>query len=321
MADKIYDILIIGGGPAGLTAGLYAGRARMEVAVIEKMMSGGQVLITESVDNYPGFPGGITGPELMERMEKQAKDVGLEILQDEVTAVRPRPADEGCPHKAFTVSTTSGAEHTALAVIVASGAEWRHLGIPGEDAYRGRGVSYCATCDGPLFKNKDVVVIGGGDTAVGEAAFLTKFADKVTLIHRRDRLRATKILQEELSANTKCELRLESVPVEIRGSKIIESIDVKNVHTGKISTISCSGVFIFIGLDPINGPVKGKVDVDNKGYILTDNDMRTSLEGVFSCGDVRAKALRQIVVATGEGAQAAFSAQHYVERLKGTAYV
>jgi len=315
MAD-IYDIAIIGGGPAGLTAGLYACRGRMKTVLVEKMACGGQVLITDTIENYPGFPEGIKGPDLADWMTKQAERFGLEVRLDEVKSIGLKKGEK----EPFSVKLADGSEIRSLSVIAAMGASWNKLGIPGEKELTGRGVSYCATCDGPLFKGKEVVVVGGGDTALEDALFLTKFAGKVTIVHRRDRLRATKILQERAVTNNKIELCLNSVATEVLGKSKCEGLKVKDVKDGKEKTLKADGIFVLIGISPNSEAVKGILKLDDRGYIITDDDMRTSVEGIFACGDVRKKLLRQVVTATGDGATAAFNAQHYVERIKGVEY-
>ncbi len=318
MKEDKYDIVIIGGGPAGLTAGLYVQRAQMKAILIEKGLPGGQVLLTEAIENYPGFPEGITGRKLMEKMKKQACKIGLEIVRDEVVEIKTQ--EGGKEGRVFHLASADGREYTALSLIISTGATWRHLGVPGEDKFQGKGVSYCATCDGPLFKNKKVVVVGGGDKAAEEAIYLTRFASEVTLIHRRDRLRAAKILQTAFRRSKKIKLCLGSVVTSIEGGKTVEKVKVKNVKDGGEKDIECQGIFIFIGITPNSSLIKDKVGLDEQGYIITDNDMQASAEGIFACGDVRKKTLQQIVVAAGEGAQAASSAQKYVEKLKGVSY-
>jgi thioredoxin reductase (NADPH) len=314
--DNVYDIVIIGGGPAGLTAGIYSARARMKVLLLEKMICGGQVLIADLIENFPGFPSGTKGPELADLMLKQAQAVGLEILTRDVDKVTLKRSEKD----PFVIHTAEGDTFQALSIVVSTGANWNALGVLGEDKLRGRGVSYCATCDGPLFKNRDIVVVGGGDTALGDAIFLTRFANKVTVVHRRDKLRATRIIQERAFANKKIEFCLKSVVTEIIGSAKVEGVKVKDVSTGDEKVIKADGVFVLIGLSPNSGIFKGLLEFNEKGYIKSDEDMRTSVDGIFACGDVRKKSLRQIVTAAGEGAAAAVSAEHYVERLKGTAY-
>jgi len=318
MKQELHDIIIIGGGPAGLTAGLYARRAGMETVLLERYLPGGQMLLTERIDNYPAFPDGVTGPELAERMKAQACGVGLIIEQNNVIEIKEEKYKEF--RKTFRIIIESGEEYRGLSIIFATGAAWKHLDVPGEEKFTGRGVSYCATCDGPMFKNKKVAVVGGGDKAVEEGMYLAKFASEVTLIHRRDRLRAAKILQEALTKNNKIKLCLNSIISSIEGDKVVSGVKVKNTRDGAEKDIPCQGVFIFVGIKPNSVLLKNMVKTDEKGYILTDSDMNTSSEGIFACGDVRKKTLQQVVVATGEGAQAAVSAQRYVETLKGTAY-
>ncbi len=315
MSD-IYDIIIIGGGPAGLTAGIYSARARMKTLLLEKMICGGQVLMADLIENFPGFPCGTKGPELADLMLKQAEAVGLEISTRDVNKITLKKNEKD----PFVIETAEDDTFKALSVIISTGANWSALGVPGEEKLRGRGVSYCATCDGPLFKNKDIVVVGGGDTALGDAIFLTRFANKVTVIHRRDKLRAAKILQERVLMNKKIELCLKSVVTEISGNARVEGIKVKSVSTNEEKVIKADGVFVLIGLSPNSGIFRGLLKLDEKGYVWSDEDMRTSVDGIFACGDVRKKSLRQIVTAAGEGATAAVSAEHYVERFKGTAY-
>ncbi len=313
---ETYDIAIIGAGPAGLTAGLYASRARMKTILLEKAVCGGQILITDTIENFPGFPGGIKGPELADWMFKQASHFGLEVKSAEAGGLVLKDK-EGGP---FFVELIDGARLGTLSVIISTGATWNSLGIPGEKELTGRGVSYCATCDGPIFRGKDVAVIGGGDTALEDALFLAKFAAKVTIVHRRDRFRATKILQERVFADHKIDVRLNSVALGITGTRKCEALEIKDIKTGVAGSIKVSGVFVLIGMAPNSGIFKHAVKTDDKGYILCDNDMKTSAGGIFACGDVRSKLLRQVVTAAGDGATAAFSAQHYVERLKGVEY-
>lgn len=314
--NEIYDIVIIGGGPAGLTAGIYASRARMKTLLIEKMACGGQVLIADRIENFPGFPDGIKGPDLAEWMSKQAGRFGLEVKTVEAKKIIPKNSEK----EPFSIELSEGQALKASAVIIATGAKWNSLNVPGEKELSGRGVSYCATCDGPLFRGKDVVVVGGGDTALEDAIFLTKFANKVTIVHRRDKLRATKILQERAFANKKIEMCLGATCAEILGNTRVEGVKVLAVNTGDKKTLKADGVFVLIGLSPNSDSVKGLIKLCPKGYVLTDEEMKTSVDGIFACGDVRMKMLRQIVTATGDGAIAATSAEHYVERLKGIEY-
>jgi len=314
--EIIYDAIIIGGGPAGLTAGIYLSRARMNTLLIEKALPGGQVILTEVIENYPGFPHGIAGPELMQKMEEQAVGFGLKIEYGEVEEIRIK---EGKEDKVRIVKINNK-EYKTLTIILASGAEASKLEVPGEEELRGRGVSYCATCDAPFFKDQKIVVVGGGDTAIEEALYLTKFVREVTIIHRRDRLRATKILQERVFANKKINFAWDSVVTKILGNEKVEGVLVQNKKTGEEREISCQGVFVFMGNIPNSKFLKELVELGKKGYILTDDNMMTSQEGIYACGDVRRKLLRQVVTACGEGATAAFAAQKYIEELKGVSY-
>ncbi|MDP3804219.1 MAG: FAD-dependent oxidoreductase, partial [Candidatus Omnitrophota bacterium] len=266
MSD-IYDIVIIGGGPAGLTAGIYASRARMKTLLVEKMVCGGQVLVTDRIENFPGFPDGIKGPDLADWMHNQAKRFGLEVKTAEAKKIAPKMSEK----EPFLIELSGGGAFKASAVIIATGAKWNLLKVPGEKELSGRGVSYCATCDGPLFRGKDIVVVGGGDTALEDAIFLTKFANKVTIVHRRDKLRATKILQERALANKKIEMCLGSVCTEIIGKSKVEGIKVKSVRTDEEKLIKTDGVFVLIGLLPNSEIVKGLVDMCEKGYIKSDD--------------------------------------------------
>jgi len=307
-----YDVVIVGGGPAGLTAGLYAARGALKTLILEKLLPGGQAATTYWIDNYPGFPEGVSGPQLMMSMKDQAIRFGLEIEMDEATDLLVN--EEG-----FAVVGQNG-KYTAHAVIVASGATVARLGVPGEEELRGKGVSYCATCDGAFFRDEELVVVGGGDAAVEEGIYLTKFAKKVHVVHRRDRLRATRAIQERAFKNERMDFIWDTVVEEILGDQTVEGVHLRNVKTGEVRELACKGVFIYVGNIPNSNFLKGKVEMDKKGYIVTDNDMATSQNGVFACGDVRKKALRQVVTACGEGAAAAFSAEQFVEEKKGIAY-
>lgn len=312
----IYDIVIIGGGPAGLTAGIYAARARMNTLLLEKLICGGQILTADVIENFPGFPCGINGPDLADFMLKQAEHFGLVISTREAKTILPGKKERD----PFTIKTAEDDKIETLSVIISTGASWNALNVPGEEKLKGRGVSYCATCDGPLFKGKEVVVVGGGDTALSDAIYLTRFANKVTVVHRRGALRATKILQERAFTNKKIEFSLKSIVTEIIGNNKVEGIKVKDVATSKEKNIKADGVFVLIGQSPNSENFKGTLKLDEKGYIVSDEHMKTSVDGVFACGDVRSKPLRQIVTAAGEGATAAVSAQHYVEHIRGIEY-
>ncbi len=303
----MYDVIIIGGGPAGLTAGLYTSRARLKSLLIEKAFTGGQVMTTEWVENYPGFEDGISGPELSQKMEKQATKFGLEITQGSVL-------DISLNGKIKKITLEDNTQYETRSIILATGSNPRPLKIEGEDKYRGRGVSYCATCDGAFFKGEKLAVIGGGDSAVEEGLFLTKFAETVYIVHRRDRLRATKVVQERAFANPKIKFVWNSVPEKIEGDDSgIKSIHIKNLKTGEQSSLDVGGVFIYIGYNPNIEFLKGLVDLNRNNYIVTDENMSSSSPGIFVAGDVRAKPLKQIATAVGDGATAAMAADKYIE--------
>ncbi len=303
----LYDILIIGGGPAGLTAGLYSSRARLNTLLIERGLPGGQVMTTELVENYPGFDEGILGPELSARMEKQARKFGLEIIQAPVQKI-------SLQEKVKIISLEGDHDdYKAKSIIVATGAHPRLLGIKGEGELRGKGVSYCATCDGAFYRGKDIAVVGGGNSAVEEAVFLTKFAETVYVIHRRDQFRADKIAQERAFANEKIKFIWDSVVEEIRGEDGVTSLLIKNKKTQEESVLDVQGIFIYIGYIPNTEFISEFVALDNENYIITDNNMCTSVPGIFSAGDVRANSVKQISVAVGNGTTAAISAAKYIE--------
>jgi thioredoxin reductase (NADPH) len=302
---KTYEVIIIGGGPAGLTAGLYTSRSRLRTLLIETGLFGGQITTTELIENYPGFPQGINGAELSQMMEEQAKRFGLETVNQEVLEVRLE--------EDWKVVRTHESDYYSEALIISSGTEYRKLGIPGEDAFIGKGVSFCATCDGAFFKDSRIVVVGGGDSAITEALFLTKFSKEVTIIHRRDALRATKIYQERAFANPKIKFLWNSVVQEIKGDKMVQSILVKNVKTNEVKEFQTDGVFLFVGISPRTQFLKGLVQMDEGGYILTNENGETSVKGIFAAGDCRKKLLRQVTTAVGDGATAAFAAEKYLE--------
>jgi thioredoxin reductase (NADPH) len=307
MPQADYDLIIAGGGPAGLTAGLYAGRAMLKTLLLERMILGGQAASTFLIENYPGFPDGIPGPELSQAMEKQARNFGLVIESGEINALRP--AD-----KLWEIET-GGRAIRSKAVIITTGVEPHKLGVPGEEELRGRGVSYCATCDGPFFRNQEIAVVGGGDSAVDEAIYLTRFAGKVYLIHRRNALRAEKILQDRAFKNPKIEILWDTVVTKVVGQNGVDGLEIRNVKTQALRELKVGGVFFYVGWLPLTGFLKGIVPLDPAGYVVTDANMATSAPGVFAAGDVRQKTLRQVATAVGDGAIAAFSAEKYIESL------
>ena len=298
------QLVIIGGGPAGLAAAIYAGRSELDGLLLEKLSPGGQVLITDRVDNYPGFPDGITGFDLVDKMAAHARKFGIEEKNGEVTRIT-RQDDSS-----FVISLAGDEDILTQTIILATGATHRALGVKGEEELTGRGVSYCATCDGPFFRDQVVAVVGGGDSAVQEAIFLTKFAKKVYVIHRRDELRATKVLQKKAMENPSIEFVWGSMVQEIIGSENVEAVKILNKRTGKESSLEVQGVFIFVGIQPNTGFLKGLVDMDERGFIRTDEWMRTSERGIYAAGDCRLKPLLQIVTAVSDGATAAFAVEH-----------
>jgi thioredoxin reductase (NADPH) len=315
--ENVLDILIIGGGPAGFTAGLYASRAGLKTLLIEGGTTMSQISYSELVENYPGFPEGIGGFDLVDRFRKQAVHFGTKTVTADVTSLGRK---ELSAIPAWEVAA-GGVNYQALAVIIATGTSWRKLGVPGEDVFVGRGISYCATCDAPFFRDKTIAVVGGGDTAVQEAIYLTNFAKKVTIIHRRDRLRATAILRDRALANPRIDFAWNAVVEEIKGNDAVTSVVIRDVQAAsQRRELPVDGVFMLIGLDPNTDFLRGTVDVDKGGYILTDASMKTSAKGIFACGDCRNTTLRQVVTACGDGATAAVSAQHYIENIKGESY-
>ncbi|MGB9812699.1 MAG: thioredoxin-disulfide reductase [Thermovenabulum sp.] len=300
-----HDLIIIGGGPAGLSAAIYGARARLDTVVVEKMYAGGQAAITDRIENYPGFVEGIGGMELTEAMKMQAERFGAKFVNGEVQKIIPK--EDG-----FEV-VLKNEQLKAKAVILAMGAEARKLMVKGEKEFTGRGVSYCATCDGAFYTDRKVVVVGGGDSAIEEAIYLTKFAESVTVIHRRNELRATKILQERAFSNEKIKFLWDSVVEEIRGKDAVEEIVVKNIKTGEEIIYPTDGVFVAIGWEPNSEIVKDLVKLNERGYIVTDENMATNVPGIFAAGDIREKALRQVITAAADGAIAAVSAEKYIE--------
>jgi len=306
--DVDYDLVIIGGGPAGLTAGLYAARARLNTLLVEKIAPGGQILVSDWIENYPGFPEGISGIDLVQKMTEQVKKFDLNIETNEVISF-----DTSEQIKKIKLNDRIIKTH---AVIIATGASPQKLGVPGEDTFYGKGVSFCATCDGPFFKDRVLAAVGGGDTAVQECLFLTKFAKKVYLIHRRNQLRANKSLQERAFANKKIEFIWDSVLLGIEGLTNVEKISVKNIKNGNIKSLSVDGCFIWVGINPNTEFLGGAIKLDEAGFIVADLNMETSVPGVFAAGDVRNTPLRQIATSVGDAAIAVASAEHYIEKLK-----
>lgn len=314
--EQVHDLVIVGGGPAGFTAGLYGARAGLKTLLMEGASTVSQITVTDLIENYPGIPEGINGFDLIERFKKQARQFGADMVSgDAGTIVKTRwNGIEGWEVR------TGGKSYGALAVIVATGAHWRRLGVAGEETFIGKGVSFCATCDGPFFRDREVAVVGGGNTAIQEALFLTHFARKVTVIHRRDRLRATGILAQRAFDNPKIDFAWNAVVDEIAGAEGVQAVRIRDVKTSEIRTIPAEGVFIFVGLIPNTDFVRGLVDLDSGGHIVVDANMRTSAKGIFGCGDCTGKLLRQVITACGDGATAAYAAQLYVEDLKGESY-
>ena len=304
--DRAYDVIVIGGGPAGLSAGLYASRARLSTLLIEKAIFGGQIANAAHVENYPGFPDGISGLELSQVMYRQAMKYGLETISDTVTAIE-------LSEKGKVVKTSEG-DYLAKAVIIAGGAAPKRLDVPGEARLLGKGVSYCATCDGPLFGDRNVAVVGGGNSAVDEALVLTRFASKVTLIHRRDQLRASRLHQERVFANQKMEFLWDTVVEEILGQDRVDGLIVRNVKTGEGSTLEISGVFVYVGLHPSSEFVRGFIPLDSEGHIPVSEEMSTEAAGIFAAGDIRQNSPRQVITAAGDGATAALSAERFLSQ-------
>jgi thioredoxin reductase (NADPH) len=312
--DDVRKVLIIGSGPAGFTAALYAARADLRPVVLKGLEAGGQLMLTTDVENYPGFADGIMGPELMDQMEKQASRFGAEILPVHVTEAdlssrpyRVRAGDQ---------------EWRAETLIVATGASARWLGVPGEDALRGRGVSACATCDGFFFRDRELIVVGGGDTAMEEALFLTKFASKVTIVHRRDEFRASKVMQARVAANERVDVLWDTVVEQILGGDEVTGVRLRNVRTDEASERPIDGVFVAIGHDPNTSLFAGQIDTDDEGYLVVQEPRTlTNLPGVFAAGDVTDRTYRQAVTAAGQGCKAAIDAERYLEELAHAAGV
>ena len=306
-----YDILIIGSGPAGLTSAIYAGRALVKTLVLGGRLAGGQLMLTSGVENFPGFSDGIQGPDLMMEMRKQAERFGAEIIDEDVESVDFKSR----PIRAYAGDRT----YTAKAMIIATGSSAKWLGLPSETKLRGRGVSSCATCDGYFFRDKRVVVVGGGDTALEESLFLTKYASEIMLIHRRDKFRASKIMQSRVTSNPKIKLILNSVVEDVLGANKVEGVRVRNVKMNEQSILPCDGLFVAIGFQPNTKMFEGRIELDEKGYAIVKGETESSVEGVFVAGDVRDYRYRQAVTAAGEGCKAAMDALAYLEEQKAIA--
>lgn len=303
-----YDVIIIGAGPAGYTAGIYCSRARHDTLILSGILPGGQLVNTTEVENYPGFENGIMGPDLMITMRKQTERMGATIIDDEVVDVDFR-------HKPFKILTASE-EYECRAVIVATGASPRKLGLQGETTFGGRGVSYCATCDGPFFRNQELVVVGGGDSAIEEATFLTKFASKVHLVHRRDTLRASRVMQERAFSNPKIEFHWNSEVVDIIGDQKVQKIILRDIVSGQKSTLEAGGIFVAIGHTPNTKIFEKQLELDPQGYIVLKEHTKTSVEGVFAAGDVHDHRYRQAITAAGYGCMAAIDVDRYLTENK-----
>lgn len=309
MTSIYHDLVILGGGPAGLTAGMYAARSRMDVVLLEGASCGGQMMTYETVENYPGFPEGVEAPELARKMADQAMKFGLKIVKENGLSV------ELLPDTGEKIIRLNSGEIRCKALIVTTGAHERKLGVEGEGKLRGKGVSYCATCDGAFFEDCVITVVGGGDMAVEEAIYLTRFGREVNVIHRRNELRATKVIQERAFRNPRIRFIWDTVVTSINGDELLESVTLKNVKSGEISELATDGVFIFVGTLPRSKFLKDIVSLDKDGFVLVNTEMETNIPGVFAAGDVVSKRLRQVSVSVGEGATAAFSAEKYLESL------
>jgi len=303
-----FDVAIIGGGPAGLAAAVYAARGGMKTVIFEKALVGGQITTTADVENYPGFEVNMSGFDIADKMRIQAEKFGTEIKQENIKSIKLDQINK--------LVETDSNKYNVKSVILATGANPRKLGVQGEAKYTGRGVSYCATCDGALYRDKTVAVVGGGDSAVEEAIFLTKFAKKVYIIHRRDELRAVKLIRQRAFENDKIEIIWDSIVNEVKGGDFLEKVELYNKKTKEISELELDGIFIYVGIIPNNELVKSIVDLDEQGFILTDETMGTKIPGLYAAGDIVHKILRQVVTAASDGATAAFSAEKWTEENK-----
>lgn len=309
MSDTHFDVAIIGSGPAGYTASIYTSRAKLKTIIISGSLPGGQLMTTTEVENFPGFPKGITGPELMMNMQQQSERFGTRIVIDEVTRVDFKNR----PFKIFTGS----AEYTAESVLISTGASPRKLGLKSESDFSGKGVSYCATCDGPFFRDQEIVVVGGGDTALEEATFLTKFGKTVKIVHRRNELRASKILQERAFENPKIEFIWNSTVVNIEGTGKVASVTIKDINTGAETILNTGGLFVAIGHEPNTTIFKDQLDLDERGYVVLNNITRTNIDGVFAAGDVHDHRYRQAITAAGFGCMAALDIEKWLSEARG----
>ena len=309
---EFYDLIIVGSGPAGLTAALYASREGIDTLIIERSGIGGQAGATQMIENYPGFVHGVKGAELADDMRAQAERFGVEILPAQTVT---RLMTEGIYKM---ISTEAGDEYCARAVLLVTGSKYRRLNVPGEEDLIGAGIHFCATCDGPFYQGQDMVVVGGGNSGIEEGLFLTKFANKITVLEVRDRLGASQILQEKAASHPQMEIRLNTTVEEFRGNGKLSSVVVKSVDTGEIEELKPGAVFIFIGLDPITDFLQGTVDLDRWGFITTNDNLQTNIEGVYAAGDVRAGSTKQVASAVGEGATAALMIRQHLEKTEGS---
>lgn len=309
--DKTYDVIVVGAGPTGMTSAMFTGRANLKTLLIERMLPGGQIATTSTVENYPGYPDGIEGPDLSDAMMEHAKQYGIENLSAEVLGMQLDGADR--------IVQTDEGDMRAKAVIITSGADHNRLGVPGEMQYMGKGVSNCAVCDGAFFADTPVAVVGGGDAALDEGLFLTRYASKVSVIHRRRQLRASKILQDRALAHPKMEFIWDTAVESIDGQNVVDHVKTRNLQTGAEGQLDVEGVFIYIGLSPNTDYLKGLLTTDTGGHLIANARMETGTPGIYAAGDIRQNAARQVVSAAGDGATAAMSVRAYLKELKSTA--
>ena len=315
MPSTVYDVIVIGGGPAGLTAGIYSTRAGLKTLLLEASVPGGQVSKTSLIENYPGFPKGVDGFTLIEKMVEQVKKFGVEMIIEEVEKIRKSDFQKILQNSGksdFRLVKTSKQEYPTKAVIIATGSKFKELGVPGEIEMIGKGVSYCAVCDGPLFRNRVVAVVGGGDSALTEAIYLSKLAKKVYLIHRRDQFRAARSIQDKVLAKKNIGVLFNTIVKEIKGQLKIEKVTISNQTSNKDNELKLDGLFIYVGAIPNTEFLKGLLNLDEEGYIITNENLETNVPGIFAAGDVRKKTLRQISTAVGDGALAAIMAERYL---------